>query len=147
MTIIPLQLKTLFMLDTPKCECDNFHSVEESILVSCLSRNFLCGEFKKLFEMDPNYIRLEAWEHVSTFVTYIWLFVLSMVIFAANMLIGHNAIPSLIKSQHIPGSLNKIRIPLYGVSVVAFVAAVYFALTAFQGGRAAIKLIYPDFWI
>ncbi len=100
-----------------------------------------------MFEMDPNYISLEAWQHVSTFVTYIWLFVLSMVIFAANMLIGHNAIPSLIKSQHIPSSLNKARVPFYGVSIVAFVAAVIFVLLAFQGGRAAIKLIYPEFWI
>ena len=97
--------------------------------------------------MDPNYISVAAWQHVSTFVTNIWLFVICMVIFASNMLIGHNAIPSLIKSQHISSSLNKVRVPFYGVSVVAFVAAIYFVLPAFQGGRAAIKLIYPEFWI
>jgi len=100
-----------------------------------------------LFELDPRFIGPEAWAEISVFVTNIWLFVVSIIIFASNMLIGHNAIPSLVTSRHLSSSWLKIRPPIYGVAVIAFGAALYFVFTALQGGRSAIKLIYPDFWI
>jgi Na+-translocating ferredoxin:NAD+ oxidoreductase RnfE subunit len=100
-----------------------------------------------LFEIDPNYIGPEAWGYVSVFVTNIWLFVLSIFIFAANMVIGHNMIPSLIESHHIPKSLGRIRIPVYAIAIAAFASAIFFVIRAFQGGYEAIGLIYPDYWI
>tara|TARA_B110000263_G_scaffold80128_1_gene70067 strand:+ start:205 stop:507 length:303 start_codon:yes stop_codon:yes gene_type:complete len=100
-----------------------------------------------LFEIDPNTISSEAWTNISVFVTSIWFFVLSIFIFAANMVIGHNVIPSLVESHHIPRSWNKIRIPIYLITIIAFASAIFFVVRAFQGGYEAISLIYPDYWI
>ncbi|MAU64641.1 MAG: hypothetical protein CL882_01275 [Dehalococcoidia bacterium] len=100
-----------------------------------------------MFEIDPSYIGPEAWEYVSVFVTNIWFFVLSILVFAAHMVLGHNMVPSLIESHHIPKSLNKIRIPIYAIAILAFAAAIFFVIRAFQGGYEAIGLIYPDYWI
>ena len=100
-----------------------------------------------MFEMDPNVIGPDGWKAVSAFVTNIWLFVASVLIFASNMLIGHNAIPSLVQSGHIPSSFQKLRAPLYAGSTIAFVAALYFVFRALEGARSAVNLIYPEFWI
>ena len=98
-------------------------------------------------EIDPNYISTAIWADIKIFTHNMKFFVLFIIIFAGNMLIGHNAIPSLVKSRHLPASLSKLRPPLYLFAVVSFVAAIYFVVTAFAGGLDAIRAIYPDFWI
>ncbi len=98
-------------------------------------------------EIDPNYISAAVWADIKIFTYNIKFFVLFMIIFAANMLVGHNAIPSLVKSHHVPASLSKLRPPLYLVAVVSFAAAIYFVVIAFGGGLDAIRAIYPNFWI
>ena len=72
-----------------------------------------------MFEIDPNYIGPEAWAYVSIFVRNIWFFVVSILVFAAHMVIGHAAIPSLIQSRHIPRTFNNIRIPIYAIAILA----------------------------
>ena len=84
-------------------------------------------------EIDPNYISAAVWADIKIFTYNIKFFVLFMIIFAANMLVGHNAIPSLVKSHHVPASLSKLRPPLYLVAVVSFAAAIYFVVIAFGG--------------
>ena len=98
-------------------------------------------------EIDPNYISTAVWADIKIFTHNMKFFVLFIIIFAGNMLIGHNAIPSLVKSRHLPASLSKLRPPLYLFAVVSFVAAIYFVVTAFAGGLDAIRALYPDFWI
>ena len=98
-------------------------------------------------EIDPNYISAAVWADIKIFTHNMKFFVLFIIIFAGNMLIGHNAIPSLVKSRHLPASLSKLRPPIYLFAVVSFVAAIYFVVTAFAGGLDAIRAIYPDFWI
>ena len=98
-------------------------------------------------EIDPNYISAAVWADIKIFTHNMTFFVLFIIIFAANMLIGHNAIPSLVKSRHLPALLSKVRPPLYLVAAVSFAAAIYFVVTAFAGGLDAIRAIYPEFWI
>jgi len=97
--------------------------------------------------IDPNYINSAVWADIKIFTHNMKFFVLFIILFAGNMLIGHNAIPSLVKSRHLPASLSKLRPPLYLFAFVSFVAAIYFVVTAFAGGLDAIRAIYPDFWI
>ena len=97
--------------------------------------------------MDPSYISTEYWAEIKVFTSNMGLFVLCIIIFAANMLVGHNAIPSLIASHHLPRSWNKLRPPIYVVAIVAFVAAIYFVFAAFSSGLDAIEHIYPNYWI
>ena len=98
-------------------------------------------------EIDPNYINSAIWADIKIFTQNIKFFVLFIIIFAANMLVGHNAIPSLVKSHHLPASVSKLRPPIYVVALISFVAAMFFVITAFAGGLEAIRAIYPDFWI
>ena len=98
-------------------------------------------------EIDPNYINSAIWADIKIFTQNIKFFDLFIIIFAANMLVGHNAIPSLVKSHHLPASVSKLRPPIYVVALISFVAAMYFVITAFAGGLEAIRAIYPDFWI
>ena len=98
-------------------------------------------------EIDPNYINSAIWADIKIFTQNIKFFVLFIIIFAANMLVGHNAIPSLVKSHHLPASVAKLRPPIYVVALISFVAAMYFVITAFAGGLEAIRAICPDFWI
>ena len=98
-------------------------------------------------EIDPNYINSAIWADIKIFTQNIKFFVLFIIIFAANMLVGHNTIPSLVKSHHLPASVSKLRPPIYVVALISFVAAMYFVITAFAGGLEAIRAIYPDFWI
>ena len=98
-------------------------------------------------EIDPNYISAAVWADIKIFTHNMTFFVLFIIIFAANMLIGHNAIPSLVKSRHLPALLSKLRPPLYLVAAVSFAAAIYFVVVAFGGGLDAIRAIYPEFWI
>ena len=98
-------------------------------------------------EIDPNYINSAIWADIKIFTQNMKFFVLFIIIFAANMLVGHNAIPSLVKSHHLPASVSKLRPPIYVVALISFVAAMYFVITAFAGGLEAIRAIYPDFWI
>ena len=98
-------------------------------------------------EIDPNYISAAVWADIKIFTHNMTFFVLFIIIFAANMLIGHNAIPSLVKSRHLPALLSKLRPPLYLVAAVSFAVAIYFVVTAFAGGLDAIRAIYPEFWI
>ncbi|MBI50541.1 MAG: hypothetical protein CL781_04335 [Chloroflexi bacterium] len=97
--------------------------------------------------MDPSYISTEYWAEIKIFTSNMGLFVLCIIIFAANMLVGHNMIPSLIASHHVPRTWNKLRPPIYAIAIIAFVAAIYFVITAFVGGLDAIRHIYPDYWI
>ena len=98
-------------------------------------------------EIDPNYINAAIWADIKIFTQNIKYFVVFMILFAANMLIGHNAIPSMVKSHHVPAMASKLRPPLYVIAVGSFVLAMYFVVTAFAGGLAAIRAISPDFWI
>ena len=102
---------------------------------------------ERQLEIDPNYINSAVWADIKIFTQNIKFFVLFIIIFAANMLVGHNAIPSLVKSHHLPASVSKLRPPIYVVALISFVAAMYFVITAFAGGLEAIRAIYPDFWI
>ena len=98
-------------------------------------------------EIDPNYINAAILADIKIFTQNIKYFVVFMILFAANMLIGHNAIPSMVKSHHVPAMVSKLRPPLYVIAVGSFVLAMYFVVTAFAGGLDAIRAIYPDFWI
>ena len=76
-----------------------------------------------------------------------WFFVLLVIIFAASMLIGHNAIPSLVSSGNVPDSLQKLRLPIYIVALISLLAALSFLYVGFGHGLDAISKIYPDYWI
>ena len=96
--------------------------------------------------LDPGAITSASWNELGGLLRSMWLAVLFVVIFASNMLLGHNLIPSFIASGHIGENWGKARPALYGGAVVSLVVAGFFI------GRAAnfagvLRDFWPDYWI
>ena len=73
--------------------------------------------------MEPVTLTTLIWADIGKFLSNMWFFVLLVIIFAASMLIGHNAIPSLVSSGNVPDSLQKLRLPIYIVALISLLAA------------------------
>ena len=96
--------------------------------------------------LDPGTITSASWSELGSLLRSMWLAVFFVVLFASNMLLGHNMIPSFIASGHIGKSWGKARPVLYGGAVVSLAVAAFFI------GRAAdsasvLRNFWPDYWI
>ena len=96
--------------------------------------------------LDPGTITPASWSELGSLLRSMWLAVLFIVIFASNMLVGHNLIPSFVASGHIGESWRKARPVFYGGAVASLAVAVFFI------GRAAdfagvLRNFWPDYWI
>ncbi len=83
---------------------------------------------------------------MGSLLTNLWLVVLFIVLFSANMILGHNVIPSLVASKDIPVVLNRIRPAFYLIAVVCFIVAMVL-LTAVISEAAVLRRIWEDYWI
>ena len=96
--------------------------------------------------MDPNSLGINEWQQISKLILSLWMTVIFVIIFAANMLFAHNIIPSLIESKHIPLSWGKIRTPLYLFAITSFAIAIVFFLAVIKNA-SFLKTYWPDYWI
>ena len=96
--------------------------------------------------MDPSPISSAQWSEIGKLLTSLWLMVAFVILFATNMIIGHNAIPSLVASQHLPVSTRKLMPIFYGLAVASFTAAMFFLSRAvdFAG---VLRGFWADYWI
>jgi hypothetical protein len=96
--------------------------------------------------LDPGTLTPAIWTELGSLLRSLWIAAFFVVLFAANMLLGHNMIPSFIGSGHIGENWGKARPVLYGAAIVSLVAAGFFI------GRAAdfagvLRDFWPDYWI
>tara|TARA_B110000014_G_C19617326_1_gene326498 strand:+ start:101 stop:391 length:291 start_codon:yes stop_codon:yes gene_type:complete len=96
--------------------------------------------------MDPNSLGINEWQQISKLLLSLWMTVIFIIIFAANMLLAHNIIPSLVESKHIPLTLGKIRRPLYLLAIISFAIALFFFSGVIRNA-GFLKTFYPDYWI
>ncbi|HAC17038.1 MAG TPA: hypothetical protein DCF78_00470 [Dehalococcoidia bacterium] len=96
--------------------------------------------------LDPGFISPASWQELGNLQRSLGLAVLFIVLFASNMLIGHNMIPSFIESRHIAASWGRIRPVLYGFAIIFFALAVFFVqrATVYAG---VLRDFWPDYWI
>ena len=59
--------------------------------------------------MEPTPLGAPEWSELGSMLFALWMVVIFIVLFAANMLVGHNMLPSFIASRHVPESLQKAR--------------------------------------
>ena len=96
--------------------------------------------------MDPSPIGLDEWREIGRLLTQLWLVVMFIVLFATNMLLGHNFIPSLHASQHVPEIAQKSRPLFYGLAVVCFGVAIFF-LSRVVDDAGVLRNFWSDYWI
>ncbi len=98
---------------------------------------------------DPQPLTFEDWATTAAILHYIWLIVISVVVFASLMLLAHAVIPSALNSGHVPEGLRnfvrKQRIPMY------FTALLILGVIAFWFSKATpvghdIARFYDRFW-
>lgn len=91
--------------------------------------------------MDPAAIDAQIWSEIGSLLRNLWLVVLFVILFAANMLIGHNFIPSFYASGHISNTWQKARLIFYAGAIISILLAVYFLIQVID--RAGVL---RDFW-
>ena len=96
--------------------------------------------------MDPAPIGSLEWAEIGELLTNLWIVVLLVVLFASSVLVGHNSIPSLVASRHIPVGWQKTRPLLYVLAVVFFGLGILFFMQVVDG-TAVLGRFWPDYWI
>ena len=96
--------------------------------------------------MDPATIGSLEWSEIGKLLTGLWIVVLFIVLFATNMLLAHNFIPSLVASGHLQNSLQKTRVVLYALALVCFGLAIFF-LSGVVDSAGVLRDLFPDYWI
>ena len=96
--------------------------------------------------MDPSAISQETWSEIGGLLTRLWIFVILIVIFAGNMILGHNMIPSLVASDHLPRTFQKTRPIFYALALASFGAAL-FIMTRVVSLAGLLRDFWADYWI
>ena len=96
--------------------------------------------------MDPNYVNYFHWNDIRALLTALWGVPLFTIGFAFILLLGQAVIPSLVRSQHLPGAVLRLRPPLYCVSFVSLVmlAIVFFRVVDLSD---VLRGVYAKWWI
>lgn len=96
--------------------------------------------------MEPAPMGIAEWSQVGNALAWLWAVVIFVILFAANMIVGHNLIPSFVASRHIPQSWQRVRVAFYAAAVICFAIAVVSAARAIdQAG--VLQKVWPNFWI
>jgi hypothetical protein len=96
--------------------------------------------------LDPGAIGSAQWSEIGSLLANLWLVVLSIVLFASNVLIGVNSIPSLTASGHLPESIGKVRPLFYALALLFFGAAVFFLIRVIDKADV-LRDFWPNYWI
>ncbi len=96
--------------------------------------------------MDPAPIGAASWSEIGKMLSTLWIVVVFIVLFAANIILGHHLIPSFVEPEHIPRSWQKARILFYGAAITSFGVAVYFFLRVVEFG-GVLEDFWADYWI
>ncbi len=120
--------------------CDNFHRTERPGYPLGHTASEECQP------LEPSAIGSAQWREIGDLLTSLWVVVLLIVVFAANILIGHNFIPSLVASSHLPRSVQKTRPAFYALAILAFALAMFF-LSRVVDLAGVLRDFWPDYWI
>ena len=97
--------------------------------------------------MVPEPIGSATWGEIGETLTTLWIVVMLVVLLAANVLIGHNAIPSLVASGHFSRTWQKARAIFYGLAIISFGSALFFLARVVSLTNGTLRMFWEDFWI
>ena len=96
--------------------------------------------------MDPVALGLTEWTELGKLLTSLWVVVLFVVLFAFNMIIGHNFLPSFVASGHLPAVWQKVRLFFYVSGFACFAIAVFFFVRVVDLA-SVLGTFWSDYWI
>ena len=96
--------------------------------------------------MDPASIGTPEWSEISKLLRSLWIVVTLIVLFATNMILGHNMIPSLVATGDLPKSFQKVRRAFYAMAVMSFGLALFF-LSRVVDFAGVLRDFWSDYWI
>ena len=97
--------------------------------------------------MDPSTLGHLEWSELGKLLTSLWIVVLFIVLFAANIIVGHNFLPSFIMSGHVPQAFHKARIAFYVFAFTCLAIAVYFIIQVIGLTAGVLQRFWPDFYL
>lgn len=77
--------------------------------------------------MNPLPLVQPLWDDVDTSLRYLALLWFSLIVFNGSILFARALIPSLIYTGHVSERVGRLRLPIYGLSVIAGLAVISFA--------------------
>ena len=111
---------------------------------------------------DPKPLTSANWENISTWLTYLWIYLPLVITFAFTMLIAHAIIPSLMATGQLPidpsrspvkvpflstaDQVQKLRLLLTGFAMVVLIAAIVLMVLAIDL-TLTVREIYDRFLI
>lgn len=96
--------------------------------------------------MEPAALGIQEWSELSQMLTALWMVVLFIVLFAANMIVGHNLVPSYVATGHIPQSWQRVRILFYAAAIACFAIAAYFLFRVIVYA-GVLRSFWADYYI
>ena len=97
--------------------------------------------------MDPSGLLNPQWNHIGELLTSLWIVAGLVFFFAANMLMGHVVIPSLVITLHLHPVFNRARPLFYVVAVVSLLIAIFLAVAVVKCLLEVLPTFWNDFWI
>jgi hypothetical protein len=96
--------------------------------------------------MDPGGLLNFEWTEIGKLLTNLWIMVGLVVFLAANMLIGHIFIPSLVATFHLPPIVQKTRPLFYAMAIFSFGIAIAVLLRVIELADV-LSRFWDDYWI
>ena len=97
--------------------------------------------------MDPEAIGLSSWSEIGKTLTTLWIVVLFTVLFAGNLLVAHNLVPSFVASRHIPAVAKKAGLAFYLLAIISLGLALFFLVRVIGLANDTLRLFWESFWI
>lgn len=96
--------------------------------------------------MDPAAIGADQWKEIGSLLTNLWIVVFFIVVFAANLILGHNMVPSLLYTKDVPQIAQKARPVFYLFAVVSFAVAMVFLVMVIIEADV-MRDFWENYWI
>lgn len=96
--------------------------------------------------MHPSVPTAAQWSDINSGLIWFWAFAACIVIFAANFLLAHAMIPSLVSTRQLPQRALSVRPVMYVIALIALVAAI-FSFANIVGHLSVLYDLYGKVWI
>lgn len=96
--------------------------------------------------MEPAPLGAFHWSELGSMLFALWMVVIFIVLFAANMIVGHNLIPSFVASGHVSQVWQRARIFFYACAIICFFLALFFFARMVDIG-GVLNTFWADYWI